>query len=976
MEDFTAGVPPAVFPSLPLKGSNPDLETFFAVRLSMLHTPDRTDVLKFNCLLFDVLADVPVISERHNRDIIPYFFTFMDDVYDKIHEGSARVQDLTVGVCDQSETMASVTGEGEDDIDSDDDDDDEEEDDLEENLSVGQLNVEDDKVMDVAGDEGEVKTKNASSKKFSNRQQMKKKFGAAAAMKKSARLRLRDFLKLFAVFKNPQAAFQSPRLETTFSELLLRTDDEIQTLALKCVLAYKHVFLTPYSGALLALAEDGADFQDQLFKFRLDESAGVVDNAHRLGLINTLSRILISKMLRRKGKGSQGRHGPKARRGIILRFITSCRAEELEAFTCILFNPFPDSETISNAGMVSSQVIPLKKQLGFLNLIHDLLSTLGSSLQLYLSRVFKIALQIICHANHLLVSRSQIRATHIPMLKNLRLTGIKRIVELFRSFPESNFAPLQEVIYDAMVKPQLPALIHESIQRPSALLELFNVWSSDSRLRYLLTGVGDTIIPVTFSLLSVRNVAHSVIESVLTIADHLLVADNGGAMAEGERMDVVSDSDAPCSFTAALTASIIQPHIPCLLQHLPSLLLSAAAAMSTEKQKKDGKVFTLLQLSILSRISSYATDAVIASSLTALLLPFLGRQRRDVPEPARLHILSVVLQLTRLFSVGRVHYSFLCQLFSSFSSSATRSALCEIFYVMGEQDASIRAVMSVLSGLNAMDTSRIEDEFDYEKRQAACQIVFDSCGSWNVNQLLPITHNFIYFSALDDSAVRSLASSGLATVITRVAVGLNEAGTAALSPDGSSAANGAVAVDMFNNIILRILYPAIKRQMKSHQEAVRVVFLGTLEQLVVAFPAHPAFTEMTALREVDQEKDFFRNIVHIQMHRRIRAVVRLGVLVKEGVITQPTLVHVMVPIVSHFFFENSKESDHNLVTAAVECLGLCYEDTRVRGYEGTRVRGCEDRYEGTRVRGWVRGWCEDRYEGARVRGYEGTRVRG
>ena len=70
----------------------------------------------------------------------------------------------------------------------------------------------------------------------------------------------------------------------------------------------------------------------------------------------------------RKGKGHSD---PKARRRLILRFFAACPASEIGEFVGVLFEPFNDElDTGSfDSQMALRSAVPLKQQLGFLNLL-------------------------------------------------------------------------------------------------------------------------------------------------------------------------------------------------------------------------------------------------------------------------------------------------------------------------------------------------------------------------------------------------------------------------------------------------------------------------------------------------------------------------------------------------------------------------------------------------------------------------------
>ena len=64
--------------------------------------------------------------------------------------------------------------------------------------------------------------------------------------------------------------------------------------------------------------------------------------------------------------------------------------------------------------------------------------------------------------------------------------------------------------------------------------------------------------------------------------------------------------------------------------------------------------------------------------------------------------------------------------------------------------------------------------------------------------------------------------------------------------------------------------PRIPFCVKSLQE-----HLVLLRRMAVALPAH--FPELAALADAaNEERDFFANVAHLQMHRRVRALARLS----------------------------------------------------------------------------------------------------
>lgn len=79
--------------------TNEHMALAHALRGSITHDEggDSTEqnLVKWHSTLCRVLAEVSVLTEQHNRDVVTLFLTFMDTEYDKVFVGTAKTQDLT-----------------------------------------------------------------------------------------------------------------------------------------------------------------------------------------------------------------------------------------------------------------------------------------------------------------------------------------------------------------------------------------------------------------------------------------------------------------------------------------------------------------------------------------------------------------------------------------------------------------------------------------------------------------------------------------------------------------------------------------------------------------------------------------------------------------------------------------------------------------------------------------------------------------
>lgn len=97
-------------------------------------------------------------------------------------------------------------------------------------------------------------------------------------------------LKLFTCFKNPKALSKEKRLFQVYTGLLTYKDNEVQTLALGCLMAYKFAYLKPYKENFDKLMND-TTFRDELVVFSTNtEEETLVKNEHKPDLMPVLIR--------------------------------------------------------------------------------------------------------------------------------------------------------------------------------------------------------------------------------------------------------------------------------------------------------------------------------------------------------------------------------------------------------------------------------------------------------------------------------------------------------------------------------------------------------------------------------------------------------------------------------------------------------------------------------------------------------------
>ena len=94
-----------------------------------------------------------------------------------------------------------------------------------------------------------------------------------------------------------------------------------------------------------------------------------------------------------------------------------------------------------------------------------------------------------------------------------------------------------------------------------------------------------------------------------------------------------------------------------------------------------------------------------------------------------------------------------------------------------------------------------------------------------------------------------------------------------------------------------------------------------LAQLVRGYSTHSKFSDMIVLANNDPEVDFFKNVRHIQLHRRTRAFRFLSQICSKEELSQYSMTSFLLPLASNVVFSPVMDREHNLVLEAVNVIG-------------------------------------------------------
>ncbi|THH26353.1 hypothetical protein EUX98_g7834 [Antrodiella citrinella] len=705
--------------------------------------------------------------------------------------------------------------------------------------------------------------------------------------------KLTTWLELFAKFTNPKALVSTEQIHRIYLTLSSHPDRALQRLALSCILTYKSSHLKPHNDKLQLLLDD-TRWRDELTMLNFSD----IEETDRPEFVDLTIRLLFGVMLEKRGR-TRGAD----RRAAVLTVLSGCSDEELEILVDLMLKPLGRGRDRYDGGEFA--IVPIssgvsdKQMVGFITLLEDVLKNMGSRIVKLWPSLLGSLLDIVAYAQARIASRpadvddvgeevedqDDVDDTKeggpTRTLSSIRQLGLKRLADFFKAPVVYNFKPFMKVAFDSFISPRLPSFATENTQAPSALLELFYVWSSRPEYTSLLCAYDDRVLPQVYNCLIATSVKEPVISKVFDIVENLL-----HNSAEDE----------------VLLETALKPHVSLLLSNL-SVLVERSKGSNTITDPIGRR-----QISILSQIAHWLTDSAQASTLLSIFTPILRKPSRIVPEKLKTDMVNILQNLLPLVAdltdvqspIYTKTFTLLSFLFQNLRSRPGRLALLASFRVFVGIIPSLLLVLKVLEDLNAYSKRRI-DEPDFERRFSAFnelnEVLYTSLSP---QEWLPIIYNMLHMlQDPEELTVRSNASLALKRFLDLVA-----------GPGAS-----------YEDTFLKILYPGLKNGLRTKNELVRVEILGLVSYAVEKCTRIAALQEMRVLlADGDEEANFFFNIQHVQIHRRTRALRRLADYCDGGHLRNATLTDVFIPLVSNFI-QSAGSIDHHLANEALLTTG-------------------------------------------------------
>ncbi|KAK4555996.1 U3 snoRNP protein [Recurvomyces mirabilis] len=642
-------------------------------------------------------------------------------------------------------------------------------------------------------------------------------------------------LAIFAQFTNPKVLYRSADVYDALLKLCANGDAEIQSSALKAIFSWKDAAVTRYQEHLANLLDE-ARFREELSVF-LQDGDQTIRKEDYPRLMPVLLRLLYGRAI------AGGKHGQGPRRKAI--FVSLTRFDQHTLGT------FVDIATTSVAATPSEIVsadatanVSLRQQLGMLNMLEDLLQTLGADLEPHAEKVLHAVL--ICTipaAQRIDVGDDTKDAS---LLRSVRSAGMQCLVQIFAEIKELDTSATATLILEKLIQPRLPKFATENNQSVSGFLRLLAAWSASSRTAQHLRGSDGTLLTHVAALLREPS---SKDEVRLFLLQDLL--------------DNLSEPGAD--------STILDPHVIDFVRSLAWVL-----GHGPSKHVLDAGVRSLTKLA--ERVS----DEEEAGNIIGVCSELLKKPGKLVSPGSKVGLLQTLLPLLDVAKVDPEGplYEAVVGLFSRLDAPKARDLLAAVLTKICEADTEYTITAQVCKELNAQQGLRL-DEPNHDLREHAFTRIAELVGTITPRQWLPIIHNCLYYiKDVDDLVNRSSAAQGLARFIDAAATDL----------------------DRFKPALAQVMMPAIERGMRESTELVRAEYLGLLGRLVEKASGWQALADMQSLAVGgDEDASFFHSALNIQQQRRLRALRRLAETAPS--LTSSNITKIFLPFLEHFVLD-------------------------------------------------------------------------
>lgn len=710
-------------------------------------------------------------------------------------------------------------------------------------------------------------------------------------------------LVLFSKFTNPKVLYRSDEVHNALLVLLSNGDIEIQKAALQALLTWKEPALVASKDDLFNLLDD-ARFRDELPIFLSGDKLEEKDSQAVLPIV---LRLLYGKVI-------AGKRGLESKRKAVFVGLKNRFGDAaINQFLGIAVGPLHGISVIQeeslNEALLQTDLMDPRKQLGMLNMFDDLLGTFKATFTPFAVSVVDPILYCAIKASRQLATTNDREtndrgASKVSLLKVIRQRSIQILARLCENCPEFSWQIYTHGIVEELVEPRLDQLPIETAQSVSGLLRLFAAWSKSASTAIFLVENNRNIMTQVIACLEVPSAKDEVLQFILDDILRNIVS----LVTEGR----VSSNIESKLLANKVYTDLIQPFSNSILSHVGNLL-----RRSPSKEVLESGVQTVADL------APHVVGSTESRSMIEIATFLLRQPSKRVNPRTKLGLLKILHEFIQradndsILTLFDTIFDAVCPMFAFVQDRAARSLICEVIEDLSAVKEELTGIASLCHDLNSFATGRL-DEPDFERRSRAFNSINgEGYRSYSISQWKPLVYNMLFFiKDNDELSIRVNASLSLRR--------FTEVSTSA----------------EFKAFLSSAVLPGIQNGVREQSELVRVEFLAVLEHLVKTHRDWTVVADLHTLLSEDEEASFFSNILHIQGHRRLRALRRLAANASQ--LQGGNIYHILIPLLEHFVFNKADdEGADSLLGETIKSLTALTE-----GLEWPQFRSLLKRYIG------------------------------
>ncbi|KAK9671440.1 hypothetical protein RND81_12G030400 [Saponaria officinalis] len=761
-------------------------------------------------------------------------------------------------------------------------------------------------------------------------------FDSQVCRGKDWKLALVEWLNLFRLMKNSRSFYRSQLLKEVFVNRLLEDNDaDVQMKVLDCLLKWKDGSLLPYEKQLKNLASSKF-LREELATWSLSKESNLIEEDHRAELVPLVIRLLMPKVRNLRTLASR-KHASVNNRKAVLGFIAQLTVDELPLFFSLLMKSLqviePGSEDMAICKWSSEEnnldesqpsnfmgfftmenilTIPWKKRYGFLHVVEEILRVFDSThIKPFLSLLMGCVVRMLESCAASLDRRSSCQSTqgedhsvaNLPKseeddqavnfeakhFKDMRSLCLKIICFGLNKYEDYNFGPAFWDLFFKSVKPLVNAFKQEgaSSEKPSSLFYCFLAMSQSQNLVSLLCRERN-LIPDIFAILSVPTASEAIVSCVLKFTENLLTLE----AEHGMEIDAIRD--------------VLISNLEGLIDSLHHLFHNNA-----EQKRKLLKHPGETVLRVFKLLSKFVKEESAARKYVDILLPLAcdGTKNSDICMEA-LQILRELVPVLTCESTSKILNGVSPLLITA--RLELRLSLCDLFDALAESDSSICSMVKLIRDLNA--TSMGELDFDiiigaYEKISA------DYFYGFREDQALVILSHCIYDMTSDEIILRQSAYRSLLSFVHFSAGVIGKERDEVTEANNDNLWTDACIQRIVNKFLLKHMGIAMSKETTLRKE-----WIDLLHEMVLKLSGISTLRTLNVLCSDDAEVDFFNNIVHLQKHRRSRALSRFSNIFTTGKLSEFILKKIFLPLFFNMLFDLPTGKGENIRSACLDAI--------------------------------------------------------